>query len=336
MNQANIMNFDRVQTANRKEIAVHAQNLSKTFGDVTALNGIDLEVETGAVMGLLGPNGAGKTTTVRILTTLLRPDGGSAIVGGYDVLEEPQAVRNIIGLSGQNTAVDDTLTGRENLVMVGRLYHMGYRRARQRADELLELFSLTDSSHRQTKEYSGGMMRRLDLAASVIAKPKILFLDEPSSGLDPRGRLELWKVIKNLVYEGMTLLLTTQYMEEADQLADRIAVIDRGSVIALGTSTELKERTGGNFLTVQLVDPIDLSQTAVILNDTGIEPPNVDSTNIQVSVCVEKTGPALTDVVRKLDAAGIKIANIALREPTLDDVFLATTGRKTVIDTAHK
>ena len=179
-------------------------------------------------------------------------------------------------------------------------------------------------------------MRRLDLAASVIAKPKILFLDEPSSGLDPRGRLELWKVIKNLVYEGMTLLLTTQYMEEADQLADRIAVIDRGSVIALGTSTELKERTGGNFLTVQLVDPIDLSQTAVILNDTGIEPPNVDSTNIQVSVCVEKTGPALTDVVRKLDAAGIKIANIALREPTLDDVFLATTGRKTVIDTAHK
>jgi ABC-2 type transport system ATP-binding protein len=196
-------------------------------------------------MSLLGPNGAGKTTTVRILTTLLRPDEGSAIVGGCDVLEEPQAVRNIIGLSGQNTAVDDTLTGRENLVMVGRLYHMGYRRARQRADELLEQFSLTDASHRQTKEYSGGMMRRLDLAASVIAKPKILFLDEPSSGLDPRGRLELWNVIKDLVHEGMTLLLTTQYMEEADQLADRIAVIDRGSVIALGTPTELKERTGG-------------------------------------------------------------------------------------------
>jgi ABC-2 type transport system ATP-binding protein len=306
--------------------AILAEGLVKTYGDVTALDGLDLDVPEGTVLGLLGPNGAGKTTTVRILTTLLRPDRGRAIVKGIDVLARPDDVRQIIGLSGQYAAVDEHLTGRENLTMYGRLYQMRRADAKRRADDLLELFALTDAADRPVKTYSGGMRRRLDLAGALVAAPPVLFLDEPTTGLDPHSRMGMWDVITELVDRGTTLLLTTQYLEEADQLANEIAVVDHGRVIARGTADQLKSNVGGEKLTVAVDARDDLPAVADVLKAVGSADPVVDIDTRRVTVAAATGVAALTEAVRRFDDADLRVADIALQRPSLDDVFLALTG----------
>ncbi len=306
---------------------VTARGLVKRYGDVTALAGVDLTVPQGTVLGLLGPNGAGKTTMVRILTTLLRPDAGEAQVAGVDVLRQPREVRRRIGLSGQYAAVDEYLTGYENLVMIGRLYHLGRRRARERARELLAQFRLEDAADRPSRTYSGGMRRRLDLAGALVADPPVLFLDEPTTGLDPRGRTDMWDVIQSLVARGTTLLLTTQYLEEADLLADRIVVIDHGRVIAEGTADQLKAQVGGERLEVTVRDPGRLAEAGEVLTPLGLGEPVLDAHRRSVLLPTSGGSAVLTDALRRLDAAGVEIDDVGLRRPTLDDVFLMLTGR---------
>jgi ABC-2 type transport system ATP-binding protein len=304
---------------------VEAKHLVKTYrnGEVKALNDLSLDVEEGTVLGVLGPNGAGKTTTVRILATLLKPDSGSATVAGIDVIKYPEKVREVIGLSGQYAAVDETLTGWDNLVMFGRLYHLGYKKSVDRANELLERFDLTEAAKRPITTYSGGMRRRLDLAASLIVRPKVLFLDEPTTGLDPRGRQDMWSVIQELVTGGVTVLLTTQYLEEADQLADDIAVIDRGTVIARGTSDALKTQVGGEKLEIT-VDNADIAKTQEIVTRVSGHSAYVNTRT--VSAPVVNGSKDLLDALRALDDAKIHPLDIGLRRPSLDDVFLSLTG----------
>ncbi|MEU5596241.1 ATP-binding cassette domain-containing protein [Streptomyces sp. NPDC020298] len=306
--------------------AIYAEGLVKTFGDVKALDGVDLDVPEGTVLGLLGPNGAGKTTTVRCLTTLLRPDRGQAVVAGIDVLKHPDAVRRSIGLSGQFAAVDEYLTGRENLQMVGRLYQMRAKAAKTRAEELLEQFHLTEAADRPTKTYSGGMRRRLDLAAALVVSPPVMFMDEPTTGLDPRNRQQLWEVIKQLVSGGTTLLLTTQYLEEADHLAHDIAVVDQGRVIAQGTSDQLKARTGGERVEVVVHERDHIATAEEVLRGFGKGDTTVEEHTRKLTVPVTGGAKLLAEVIRELDTRGIEIDDIGLRRPTLDDVFLSLTG----------
>ena len=309
------------------DAAIVVESLVKRFGKVEALRGVDLQVPPGTVLGMLGPNGAGKTTTVRILTTLLSPDEGRATVAGYDVVKQAEELRHVIGLAGQNAAVDENLTGLENLEMVGRLYHVPAAEAKRRGGEILERFELSDAANRVAKTYSGGMRRRLDLGASLVGHPQVLFLDEPTTGLDPRGRLEMWDVIRDLVTEGVTLLLTTQYLDEADRLADSIAVIDGGRVIAEGTSDELKSRVGGEVLALRVADRSRAPDAAGAVLGLGPGGGNVDNNTGEINVPVGTDGTAiLTEAVRRLDTEGIKLADVGLRRPTLDDVFLALTG----------
>jgi oleandomycin transport system ATP-binding protein len=307
-------------------VAIRAEGLAKRFGTTQALDEVDLEVASGTVLGLLGPNGAGKTTAVRILTTLLQPTAGHAQVGGYDVVSQPHQVRQLIGLAGQYAAVDENLSGTENLSMLGRLLGIGKEKAGQRAAQLLAHFDLADAGGRMVKTYSGGMRRRLDLAASLVGRPPVLFLDEPTTGLDPRSRNGLWAVIRELVATGTTVLLTTQYMEEADQLAHQIAVIDHGQVIATGTPDELKARIGGQVLEVRPADPVAVAQVAGLLGDLTGSQATVDH-DVHL-IGVPMVDPAwLPAAVRRLDEAGITVVDLALRRPSLDEVFLALTGR---------
>ncbi len=312
--------------------AIIAEDVVKAFGEVKALDGVSLQAETGKVLGLLGPNGAGKTTLVRILTTLLKPDSGIVQVGGVDVIREPQRVRENIGLAGQYAAVDEILTGRENLVMVGQLYHMSRKQAKQRAQELLEQFTLTDAADRPVKTYSGGMRRRLDLAASIVARPPILFLDEPTTGLDPRTRIDMWNTIRQLVSDGTTLLLTTQYLEEADELADKIVVIDKGGAIAEGTSDELKANLASDFIDLKVSNPENVPQAVDILTPLALDAPQADSQGGQITIAVENGAQSIAEVVRILDGGDISIAELNLRRPSLNDVFLSITGEAIVED----
>ncbi len=313
-----------------RERAVVAEGLVKVYrsrsGAVRALDGVDLEIHEGTVLGLLGPNGAGKTTTVRILATLLRPDAGRATVGGFDVVRQAQAVRSIIGLSGQYAAVDENLTGAENLLMFGLLYQLSATESRGRAAALLEQFDLADAANRVVKTYSGGMRRRLDLASALIGRPQLLFLDEPTTGLDPRSRLGMWDVIRRLVREGTTLLLTTQYLEEADELADTIAVVDHGRIIARGTADELKATIGGERIEVVICDRARITDAAGILAPIGDGDWSLDEHTRRLTVAAHGGAETLVQVVRAFDEAGIEIDDIALRRPTLDDVFLSLTG----------
>ena len=306
--------------------AITVEGLAKSFGETRALKGIDLEVADGTVLGLLGPNGAGKTTAVRILTTLLQPDAGRARVAGLDVVRDAVGLRALIGLTGQYAALDDNLTGRENLRMVGRLHHMTKPAAAARANELLERFGLTDAADRTVKTYSGGMRRRLDLGASLVNRPRVLFLDEPTTGLDPRSRNMLWDTIRELISDGTTVLLTTQYLEEADVLADRIAVIDHGLVIAEGTSDELKLRVGGDRIELHVAHLNQIQAAVRAIADLGSDEAVVSEHDGRVSLPVSSGPAALADVVRRLDDADVGINDLALRRPTLDDVFLTLTG----------
>ncbi|MEW2519565.1 ATP-binding cassette domain-containing protein [Actinacidiphila alni] len=306
--------------------AIYAEGLVKTFGDVKALGGVDLDVPEGTVLGLLGPNGAGKTTAVRVLTTLLKPDSGSAVVAGIDVLKHPNEVRRHIGLSGQFAAVDEYLTGRENIQMVGQLYQMSAKAARARADELLERFNLTEAANRPSKTYSGGMRRRLDLAAALVVSPPVMFMDEPTTGLDPRNRQQLWEVIQELVAGGTTLLLTTQYLEEADHLAHDICVIDHGKVIARGTSDQLKAQTGGERVEVVVHERDRIADAARALTGFGKGDAKIEEHQRKITVPVTGGAKLLAEVIRELDTQGIGIDDIGLRRPTLDDVFISLTG----------
>ncbi len=317
--------------------SIIAEELVKTYdkGSVRALDNLNLDVEEGTVLGVLGPNGAGKTTTVRILSTLLRPDSGRATVAGIDVIKHPEKVREVIGLSGQYAAVDEILTGYDNLVMFGQLYHLGKKNSVIRANELLERFNLTDAAKRPINTYSGGMRRRLDLAASLIVKPKVLFLDEPTTGLDPRGRQDMWGVIEELVKGGVTLLLTTQYLEEADQLADEIAVIDTGKVIARGTSDALKKQVGGERLEV-VVDTAHIAKTIEIVAAISGIKPSLDEGLRLISAPVSTGTRALLDVLKSLETAGIHALDVGLKRPSLDDVFLSLTGHAAEVNTTSE
>jgi ABC-2 type transport system ATP-binding protein len=307
-------------------LAIEAQGLTKRYKEVVALDGVDLAVPRGTVLGLLGPNGAGKTTTVRVLTTLLTPDAGEARVAGVDVLADPAGVRSRIGLSGQYAAVDEYLTGYENLEMVGRLYHLGRRRSRDRARELLGQFGLGDAANRPAKTYSGGMRRRLDLAGALVADPEVIFLDEPTTGLDPKARLDMWEVIASLVAGGTTLLLTTQYLEEADRLADAIVVIDHGQVIARGTASQLKSQIGGERIELTVVDRSQLEQARSVLVDLASGEPGVDRSARTLVLPVTGGAGALAEALRRLADAGVDLEDVGLRRPTLDEVFLTLTG----------
>jgi ABC-2 type transport system ATP-binding protein len=307
--------------------AIVAEGLVKTYGAVRALDGIDLKVPEGTVLGLLGPNGAGKTTCVRILTTLLKPDSGRVSVGGIDVLAKPQEVRKIIGLSGQNAAIDEYLTGYENLEMIGRLYHISKAQAHKRAVELLDRFDLAEAANRPAKTYSGGMRRRLDLAGALVTSPPLIFLDEPTTGLDPRGRLGMWEVINERVRSGATLLLTTQYLEEADQLADEVVVIDHGRAIAQGTPEALKRQVGGERLDVTVTDTGDVELVTGILREVCDDEPTYDPSLLRLSVPVTGGAKSLVEVVRRIDAAGVDLQDINIHRATLDDVFMKLTGQ---------
>ena len=314
--------------ADPQNAAVVATGLTKRYGGVVALDGLDLSVPTGTVLGLLGPNGAGKTTAVSILTTLIAPDSGSARVAGVDVVAQPQRVRSLIGLSGQYAAVDEHLTATENLVMIGCLYGMRRKEALKRTNDLLERFRLTDSAHRPLKTFSGGMRRRIDLAGALLADPPVLFLDEPTTGLDPRSRGELWDAIRERVGAGTTVVLTTQYLEEADQLADEIVVIDHGRAIARGTSQELKRRIGGEHLDVHLARAEDLARVEAVLREVAIGAIRTETEEALISVPVAKGVEALGTVMAELTAQNVEIVDIGLRRPTLDDVFMELTGQK--------
>ena len=313
-----------MHSVNPSEPAISVTGLVKSFGDVRALAGVDLDAPPGSVLGLLGPNGAGKTTAVRVLTTLLKPDAGTVRVTGLDVVGDAVKLRSRIGLAGQYAAVDENLTGLENLVMVGRLYGERRAAAKRRGQELLERFDLMDAAGRPTKTYSGGMRRRLDLAAALVARPPVLFLDEPTTGLDPRSRLEVWSTIEGLVAEGTTVLLTTQYLEEADRLADAIAVIDRGRVIAEGTPDALKDRVGGERLEVHLAETSAVATAIRALQPMSDEPPSVEEDTVRLTVR-RRTG-TIVEAVRRLDEVGVGVDDLGLRRPTLDDVFLSLTG----------
>ena len=306
--------------------AVLAEGLVKKFGKVTALDGVDFAIAEGSVLGLLGPNGAGKTTAVRILTTLIRPDAGHAEVAGIDVLRNPAGVRRKIGVSGQYAAVDEYLTGFENLDMVGRLYHLGRAESRERARALLSQFRLDDAANRPVKTYSGGMRRRLDLAGALVARPPVLFLDEPTTGLDPRARIDMWDVLQELVAGGTTLLLTTQYLEEADLLADEIVVIDHGRVIATGTSDDLKDQVGGERLELTVENPARLEDAKRLVEPLGHAGATVDRQRKSIMVAVSGGAAVLVEALRRLDGEHIALADVGLHRPTLDDVFLTLTG----------
>ncbi|MET7715144.1 ATP-binding cassette domain-containing protein [Streptomyces sp. NPDC005407] len=315
--------------------AIYAEGLVKTFGDVRALDGVDLDVPEGTVLGLLGPNGAGKTTTVRVLTTLLQPDSGKAVVAGLDVLKHPNEVRRSIGLSGQFAAVDEYLTGRENLQMVGQLYQMSARDAKTRAGRLLERFNLADAADRPAKTYSGGMRRRLDLAAALVVSPPVMFMDEPTTGLDPRNRQQLWEVIQELVSGGTTLLLTTQYLEEADHLAHDICVVDHGKVIARGTSDQLKARTGGERVEVVVHASEQIGPAREVLLGFGKGDVAIAEHTRKLTVPVTGGAKLLAEVIRELDIRGVEIDDIGLRRPTLDDVFISLTGHAAETEAAE-
>jgi ABC-2 type transport system ATP-binding protein len=311
---------------------VEVDGVERSFGDTRALCGLDLAVPEGRVVALLGPNGAGKTTLVRILSTLIPPDAGTARIAGFDVVKEPTAVRRVIGLAGQNAAVDETLTGRENLEMIGRLSRLSKRDAAKAAQEVLERVSLTDAADRQLKTYSGGMRRRIDLGAGLVARPRVLLLDEPTTGLDPANRIDLWAYLRDLVEEGASILLTTQYLEEADQLASEIVVIDHGRVIESGTPLELKRRLAGDLLDVTVTDGAALDSAARALEGVGDAAPTFDRAMNRLSVPAHDGATTLVDAVRRLDDAGVRLVDLALRRPSLDDVFLTLTGHAATVN----
>lgn len=316
------------------DFAVEALNIYRTFqdGEVHALDDVTLHVARGEVFGLLGPNGSGKTTMVRILSTILAPTSGSAVVNGYNVVEQPDEVRRSIGLAGQFATVDENLTGLENLRMIGKLNHLENAFVKRRSSELLEQFGLSDAAGRTAKTYSGGMRRRLDLAAALVANPPLLFLDEPTTGLDPQSRQDLWAIIEGLVESGTTVLLTTQYLEEADRLAKQLVVLDHGKIIAQGTSQELKSRLGNTVLSVSFASTSNAQHASMLLSDLSLKPANLEGTVVEITV---DQGPqAAADALRRIDAAGLELTGLVLREPSLDDVFLSLTGHKTEDETA--
>ena len=318
------------------DLMIETEDIRKAFGATVALGGVSITAGCGKVLGLLGPNGAGKTTLVKILSTLLLPDGGRARIAGLDVADDGRRVRDLIGLAGQYAAVDENLTGRENLELVGRLYHLSKNERRKRGDEVLELFSLTEAAGRQVKTYSGGMRRRLDVGASLVGRPALLLLDEPTTGLDPRSRLDVWEFLRNLVLDGTTVLLTTQYLEEADYLAHKIVVLDEGKVIAEGTSDQLKDRLGGDRVEARVVDPRQLETVVATLGELGDGPPYVDELQGRVSISSRQGAKTLIAAARKLADTDVELDDLAVRRPSLDDVFLSLTGHAVTEETAHR